>query len=613
MLDVLKKALIIVLWGAFSPSSSFAEAKNLTVKDLGNQYKPSNQRSLGSVNDNKYKTLAASIWWDRVLQMSIADHLSKFLSKKIFRGDSPNQILIADPGVSIPSASPIDRETMSFLLGNPEFLTQVGSRLLHLGSFDPLNSVRSTLDPFVLGKLEADRKLKELLITWSTEDDYLPKSLLILTDLRSASSDQEWDRYRKLAVAISLVDDQLYPESLPHSQVGSSWLTSPMSPLEKFSDLIEADRKGMLLRKISDYSVGELFFLVGHKLSAEELAWARNYRSSDEASALASSSFSSIKYSDERVKAREYSWENMPYTLSNIAENGGICVDQAYYADAMCKASGIPSMMFAGTGDEGGHAWVGFLKSNNQWDVAVGRSGGIYLSGKTYNPQNWTRETDHDFSFFVSEGSAPARLEANLATLFWEEGLYSTAQTAITAASVIAPASPSIWSKKLEYVSQLEKKENIAMGLKTALRNKNLSPSVRAQVKRELATTERQMGRHDSARRMEKNIVEENLDSRSDISSQQISSQIRVLVESGQASKALQEYKVAIRNLPDGSRGDFFYNVVRPLAGYFADTGQRVNAMQVTRLARQKLAPPRDSLLDADLKDLENQASKTKR
>lgn len=584
-----------------------------TVEDLKNQYRPSNPRNLGSSGSPLYRQLAAQVWWESVINSTVESHLNKFLQKRVSSGNSPRQVVIADPGVSAMTGPALAEGVLENLLRNPEFLTQVGSRLVRLKQWTSGQLVSSTIPKSQLEALSSDSKLKELLVIWSNEEDFLPASLEILSSLRSSVEKEDWERYRKLAVAISLVDDQLYPANTPHSQVDISQLPTPATPEEKFQDIIRAERKGRLHRAMSTLSVGELFFVVAHKMSIKDLNWARDNRPHPDPERLASTSFASVEYQESRASAGQYSWSGLPYTPENIIRHGGICVDQAYYADLMCKASGIPSMMFTGTGDEGGHAWVGFLSKNGSWDVTVGREGGVYLTGKTYNPQNWMSETDHDFGPLTAENAAQARFESNLAAMFWDAGFLAHATEAINAASNLAPSAPSIWSKKFEYSSKTKKTEEISSGLKTALRNKNLSPSVRATVKKELASAERDLGRHASALRVEKNIVDENIASRSDISSQTISDRVRVLLEKGDITKALSEYKTAIRNLPEGSRGDFFYNVTRPLCGYLTDIGKRPQAMHVARLARQRLNPPKDSLLDLDLREMEKRASLIKK
>jgi hypothetical protein len=385
-----------------------------------------------------------------------------------------------------------------------------------------------------------------------------------------------------------------------------------MNHVEKFKDIVEASNKGEHLVDISRLSVGEAFFLVSHSLPKTEVEWARKNRKKDSPQLLAKNSFDSIRYDDSRVDERSYVWEKTPYTLENIREEGGICIDQAYYTDAMCKAAGIPSVIFAGTGDEGGHAWVGFLTPTGDWDVNVGRSAGVYMTGKTFNPQNWQTETDHDFIYSMAESSSPSKLESLLSDIFLEDGETGLATSAITAAGLLAPGDTSVWAKKTSILSRSMPSSEFVKKMKACLWDKNITPAVKAGIKKEIARAERSAGRHMSASRFEKDIVKENFSTRSDISSQQIGERIKELLSSNQTSKAIMEYKSAIRSVPSGAAGDFFYGVTRPLALTLVERGERAQAIQVVKAAKQKINPPKDSLLDLDLRELESIAQRAK-
>ncbi|MFG0283954.1 MAG: hypothetical protein ACF8R7_05985 [Phycisphaerales bacterium JB039] len=64
------------------------------------------------------------------------------------------------------------------------------------------------------------------------------------------------------------------------------------------------------------------------------------------------------------------------YILPNIHRLGGVCVDQAYFAEHVGKAGGVPSMTSVGSAGEVGHAWLGYLRRQGggyQWDFTDGR------------------------------------------------------------------------------------------------------------------------------------------------------------------------------------------------------------------------------------------------
>ena len=83
------------------------------------------------------------------------------------------------------------------------------------------------------------------------------------------------------------------------------------------------------------------------------------------------------------------------YTLEDIKNNGGICVDQAYYATILGKGRGIPTLYFHGQGASGGHAWFGYLSHGGKWELDCGRyESQNYPKGYAVDPQTWQRIDD---------------------------------------------------------------------------------------------------------------------------------------------------------------------------------------------------------------------------
>ena len=93
-------------------------------------------------------------------------------------------------------------------------------------------------------------------------------------------------------------------------------------------------------------------------------------------------------------------WSGRPYTLPAIYEEGGICIDQAYFASEAGKARGIPTLLFNGAGQDGHHAWFGFLDGQNHWRLDAGRYAEQRLvTGIAIDPQSWTIISDHELQF----------------------------------------------------------------------------------------------------------------------------------------------------------------------------------------------------------------------
>lgn len=86
------------------------------------------------------------------------------------------------------------------------------------------------------------------------------------------------------------------------------------------------------------------------------------------------------------------SGRDVDYTLMNIRRMGGVCMEQAYFAGQVGKCLGVPSVYCHGEGKRGGHAWVGFLRTDIRpvyWDFNSGRYGyDHYWKGETDDPTN---------------------------------------------------------------------------------------------------------------------------------------------------------------------------------------------------------------------------------
>ncbi len=93
------------------------------------------------------------------------------------------------------------------------------------------------------------------------------------------------------------------------------------------------------------------------------------------------------------------------YTLAEIKQKGGVCVDQAYFASMTAKANGIPAMTISGEGDRGAHAWFGYEESRTSWNLSTGRYKDNYAAGTTRDPQTHRTIKEQE----LRELAAPAR------------------------------------------------------------------------------------------------------------------------------------------------------------------------------------------------------------
>ncbi len=149
------------------------------------------------------------------------------------------------------------------------------------------------------------------------------------------------------------------------------------------------------LRKLSP---DQIKYIVDAPLDLAEFRWARKYAKYQRSEFA--KAFDAVSYSRARATSGAFVWSQGEYTLQNLRQQAGICVDQAYYAMIAGKAHGLPTLFFTGQGSQGGHAWFGYMKSENRWVVDCGRDKNQnYAIGEALDPQTWLPISDHDLKF----------------------------------------------------------------------------------------------------------------------------------------------------------------------------------------------------------------------
>ncbi|MDX9980762.1 MAG: hypothetical protein RBU25_12125 [Lentisphaeria bacterium] len=241
----------------------------------------------------------------------------------------------------------------------------------------------------VLDWLAGDAERFELFLnTVSPEDDW-QAMMAIFSQLYDHDPKQR-DEYFALILALAVVWDQSRPPL--HNQTGGKQL--PYEPdlparYEYFRDLYASRRSAMPYR---DLSVTALTFVVDVPVPLAELQWLRE----NEQPRAWDKKYSDIVYSDRRLNAKIYQWPHGPYNLAAIKEQGGICVDQGYYAVLAARAWGLPALLFTGEGRRGPHAWFGYMRNKTSWETEVGRyTYDKYAAGHAVDPQTNQPMSDH--------------------------------------------------------------------------------------------------------------------------------------------------------------------------------------------------------------------------
>lgn len=167
-----------------------------------------------------------------------------------------------------------------------------------------------------------------------------------------------------------------------------------------------------------------LRFVADSRLTLAERQWAaQNYANS----ASPAKSYFDLRYdTDHYRKGLPKRIEKLDYTLMNLRQVGGVCIEQAYYAAQVCKSMGVPAAVVYGSAKNGiGHAWVAVIKpipggSGLTWDTATGRYPSMqFFTGEVYDPTDGGMLLDSELTLagFAAQLPLPRREDAFAATL----------------------------------------------------------------------------------------------------------------------------------------------------------------------------------------------------
>lgn len=464
------------------------------------------------------------------------------------------------------------------------------------------------LSPATTTWLLGDRAFSAAFFDQLSPCDYLPQVLAILRQLHDADPGR-FVAYNQLGLAIALVYDSPPPSRWPHAQVTTQALPRLLPrPLEAFNFFVDSDRHGATLQKLGALPVSELKFAVDIAASFDELEWAR--KSLKFTLAQLPKSYDIVRYRNDRINARQYVWPGSSYELPRIYSEGGICVDQAYFASQAGKARGVPTLLFSGEGQDGRHAWFGYLGSGQRWVLDAGRyAEQRFVTGVAIDPQTWADLSDHDLQF-LSEGfrKLPPYQQSRQYELFakW----YLTAGRAKEAAAAARKAvncerrNLDAWETLLSASAGADARvrESLLREAATALQR---YPDLNAFFIRALAESLRARGEASAADFEERSIARKNQTTRTDLSVDQAAEMIARVLDAGTPlAEQLRVYRQALQQYGSGAGMDFYDRVVRPFVGALAGQQHHGDAKLALAQARAVLKPEPGSQLDREMAEL---------
>jgi len=265
--------------------------------------------------------------------------------------------------------------------------------------------------------------------------DYLPAVLAVLDELYRTDP-ARFQTYASLALALAVVHDVPPPPIWPHGQVTSEALPRRLvAPAAAFEWWVRQDRLGRTYHRLSRLGAAELKFVVDAVAPFAELEWAQEAVRHPLGSL--EKAYAMIPYRSERVTENIGVWPGRTYRLAEILAAGGICSDQAYFATQVGKARGVPTLLIYGAGNDGRHAWFGFLDANRQWQLDAGRyAEQRFVTGYARDPQTWREFSDHELRFLAERfHESPSYRQSRVHALFAADYLASGRIPEATAAA----------------------------------------------------------------------------------------------------------------------------------------------------------------------------------
>ena len=424
----------------------------------------------------------------------------------------------------------------------------------------------------------------------------------------------EFKDHAGLALAIAVVYDVPPPPGWPHGQVNVRALPRRLpAPADVFGFLIKSGRNSALLQPLGKLPASELKFVVDFAAGFDEMAWAQENVQVPLASF--GKVYDAVRYRRERIESRTLVWPKPAYRLPDILRDGGICVDQAYFASMVGKAKGVPTLLFRGAGLDGRHAWFGFLDGDGNWELDCGRYADQKLmTGVAFDPQTWTDISDHELQF-LSEGFrrqplfAASLTHMQFAALFFNDGDFPAAARAARAAVDIERHNLAAWELLIAAWQRIGVPPPRVEGLlQEAALAFQCYPDLEVAFKSRLINSLRSRGETSAADFMERSIAHKYESIREDLSMQKAREILRRSMENDGVPACIHTYDGLLNSFGPGAGMDFFDQVVRPFFEYLLKNGRPGEALRAVERAQTTMRVEPNGQLDRELNALKDQA-----
>ena len=589
-------------WGA---------AANELEEKLAAAWKPSHGAQAGSSGNATFRRWQRLYQWCRLLGSPEPETLRTWLGRRVLRDpEKSNALLVIPPGAPLPTDSsgralPTAAEELRAATIPPEIL-----QALLPGDYSSQSGpVAARATEEFLAVLAADDDFLKEFFGELKPDDFAPVVLTRLEQLRRAHPGA-WPAYRSLMLAFALVHDQREPSFWPHHQVAPDAVPRANEDMTaRFDYFYRANEARKLEHDLRRLSASELKFLVDAPVPRSEFEWAaKNVRARRDKFDRV---LDMVRYDQRRAEQGIFMWPHGSYRLGNIELVGGICTDQAYFASIAGKAKGIPTLYFAGQGQDGGHAWFGYLRGNGKWELDAGRFfNQRYTVGQALDPQTWLPITDHELLYLSgravrSPGHDAAMGDLAMTEIYRRRGDVESAANAAESAKFRSPDYVAAWEAKEEALAAAGDVAGLRAHYTAATEQFRREEDLRVRYQRRLAEVERAGGDGRSASDIEERVIRENRRLRADLSAAAGGEMITRLMKEGDYESAMREYRSLVGKIGPTGGGNFFYGVVRPFVLDLQSSGRDKDARRALDLAGRVMRFESGSILAREFAELE--------
>jgi hypothetical protein len=483
------------------------------------------------------------------------------------------------------------------------------------GAYTPGDKPLSTyLSPQMQAWLIENPEFSEQFFSNVTQVDFLPKSFAILDGLHRRSP-EKFARYASLCIALALVYDVPPPPYWPHAQVTAEALPRKLlNPAEVFEWLTREDAAGRTYQHLARLRPEELKFTVDIAAPVSELAW------SEQVVRFPIDQFegaySMVAYRTDRFNSgvQQYVWSGKPYTLQNILQTGGICVDQAYFATQSGKARGLPTLLFGGQGQDGRHAWFGYLDGEGKWRLDAGRYAEQRLvTGTALDPQTWKAISDHELQFLSERfralpSFAESRVQEEFAGDFLASGDFARAVSAARKAVNYERRNLDAWETLTAATEKAGASPSVLEGVyrEAALAFTPKYPDLVTYYENKVVASLRSRGEGSLADYEERGMAERLMGNRDDLAVKQASGILARSLATQSIDGQIATYNAILAQFGHGAGTLFFDDIVRAFAEHLALSNMRPQAREAVERAAETLEVQPGTQIAIDVDKLMN-------